>query len=454
MRSSLFFLLVTSSICTSFGQPLERRVRLGVAVQTFSGNTVAKHGAEITQVMEGSTAAEMKLKAGEVITGINGTKITTSLDLTNYIRNQRGANEVTLTVLSGTKTLTVSAALKTVATDTCKGIDIKYGQFTWNRNRIRTIYWKLQNQNPKATIYFLQGISCYSLDNLSALDPTRLAIKSLVKQGFAVYMVEKPGMGDSESDCNCSDLTYTQELSVYQEGYRHLIFDLKTDSAKVFLFGHSLGGIAAPLLASKIRPKGTIVYGTVFKPWSEYMLDTYTEQQHILGTDLALLRDSVELCKPSFYKLFYSSAEPDELVKDKNGKLMLRLLLEYDSNTQLLAAGRNLQFHRDLNALALTQAWKKNTSNLLALYGESDIAANKADDHIALVNYVNELRPGTANFMLVKNTNHTFQEIGKMSNYVEMQKDLKAYYQFAATRFNYRLFDTIADWINNQLTTN
>lgn len=450
IRAGLLCLALVCNLLLS-AQDLKRRARMGIAVKTFSGTTFVKAGAEITAVFKGGTGDEMNLQVGQVITAVNKQKINSSTELISLLKTKCEGDTIIVMVQDGTSTRTVMGQLQAAANDTCSGVNISYGSFQMKNIRLRTIMWKPADRAPRATVYYLQGISCYALDNLSNQDPTRLAFKNLVKNGFAVYMVEKPGMGDSQSNCPCTDLRYLQELEVYQAGYRHLVYDLKTDSTKVFLFGHSMGGITAPLLANSIQPKGTIVFGTVFKPWADYLLDAYIEQQYLLGAPLSQLRDTLELCKPSFYKLFYTTTSIASIKKERHAKTMLRCILEYDSVTNLLAAGRSLQFHKELNALNLAAAWKNNHSPLLACYGESDIAANNANDHVALVNYVNKLRPGKAEFRLVKNTNHTFQAIGSMADFVRMQADVATYNQFAANNFNSEFFLFLSEWMNQQL---
>jgi len=42
------------------------------------------------------------------------------------------------------------------------------------------------------------------------------------------------------------------------------------DQDNVFIVGHSMGGVFAPILAAEFPVKGIAVYGTVVKTWTEY----------------------------------------------------------------------------------------------------------------------------------------------------------------------------------------
>ena len=44
------------------------------------------------------------------------------------------------------------------------------------------------------------------------------------------------------------------------------------DSENIFLFGHSLGGVTAPLIAAEVPVRGIINYGSVATTWYEYLL--------------------------------------------------------------------------------------------------------------------------------------------------------------------------------------
>ena len=43
----------------------------------------------------------------------------------------------------------------------------------------------------------------------------------------------------------------------------------------MFIFGHSMGGVFGPILASEIPIRGIAVYGTVAKTWTEYCLENW-----------------------------------------------------------------------------------------------------------------------------------------------------------------------------------
>ena len=147
-----------------------------------------------------------------------------------------------------------------------------------------------------------------------------------------------------------------------------------------------------------------------------------------------------------------STKTKDFAITDPLAKLASQAILNYNPQSGYFAAERTLQFHQEINEHNHAKAWKNTNTKVLAIYGESDIAANNKYDTEEIARYINELRPGTAQFMFVPKTNHTFQKIGTMQDFVKLESEDPAKYQlFALSQFNHDLFKDIDVWLNNNL---
>jgi serine protease Do len=95
------------------------RGRLGVTVQQVSGELAdyfgVKAGVLVATVVPDSPAAKAGLKAGDVITAVNGKAIATPRELTGALPAADSAQEVTLTVFREKKELTMRATLTSPA---------------------------------------------------------------------------------------------------------------------------------------------------------------------------------------------------------------------------------------------------------------------------------------------------------------------------------------------------
>jgi pimeloyl-ACP methyl ester carboxylesterase len=238
---------------------------------------------------------------------------------------------------------------------------------------------------------------------------------------------------------------------MYIAGYKNLLKLKEVDTGKIFLFGHSMGGVTAPLVAEKFQPKGVVVYGTVFKPWLEYLMDAYLLQPQLYGSDLSVLRDSLEMYKPYIYEYFYGQKSIEELCKTKEGRMAMDLIMGYDVKTKVGVSGRAPSVHKEMNQYNLAKAWGNTRSYVLAIYGECDIAAIHPNDHQALINHVNKVNPGKGQFWLAPNTTHTFEEIGTMDTFIKWQSNMQEYLKYAATKFNPKVFDYTCNWMKEIL---
>jgi serine protease Do len=89
--------------------------RLGVTVEPLSPQLAeyfgAKDGVLVSGVTDGSAAARAGLKAGDVITSINGNRVTTREDLTRGLR-ETTTDDVTIGIVRGKKESSVKATIE------------------------------------------------------------------------------------------------------------------------------------------------------------------------------------------------------------------------------------------------------------------------------------------------------------------------------------------------------
>jgi uncharacterized protein len=453
--SILWFILVCSFLNA---QQIRRKATMGIGLYLNISDSLqkaikltTKEGALVKFIVANSTAEKLGIQMFDFITQLNSTPIKSGMDLIQQAKLLRADDVVEVKLLRNGASLSVKGKAIMRPYEQNPNMDITYSEFPYKEGFVRAIYRQPKNKKPLGTVYFVQGIGCYSLDNMQGNDPTKLAIESFINKGFAVYHVEKSGMGDNYKTLPCEEVGYNTELDIYSEGYKHLLKQKNIDAKQIFVFGHSLGGFSAPFLAEVFKPKGVMIYGSGLKPWSEYLQDVYIIQQSMLGDDLATLRENFEKIKPAYVDLFYSNTPLENLLKDKAHLEAAQVGVGYDTKTGLSLAGRTLQFHKELNAHNTTKAWKNTKSFVLTIYGEADLAAIHANDHIAIVDYVNKLRPGTATYKFVPKTSHSFQEVGTMEEFLKMQDNPEAYEAFAAQHFNYKLFEEVCDWMQDKL---
>lgn len=456
MRSLLIGSLFLFVIQSGIAQHIKRKGGLGVGFYQISPDSLIKklqyrEGAIIQFIVPNSTAASLGLQVNDIVTRVNTTTVSLPSQILAAAKPLREADKIEVVVLRNNKPLILKGTVLPKLKETSATADVVYGEFAYKNGYVRTIYKTLRGKTPIGTIYFLQGLPCYSMDNFKEQDMTRQALDAMVDRGFAVYRMEKGDMGDNVNTPPCETMGFHEELNMYMAGYENLLRLKSVDTSKIFLFGHSMGGVTAPLLAEKFQPKGVAVFGTVFKPWMDYLFDAFLLQPQYYGEDLAVLRDTVEAIKPYVYDYFYTHKTAEEICKTPKGMMAMEIILGYDVKTKLAASGRSPLCHKELNQHNLAKSWRNTNSHVLAIYGECDIAAIHRNDHQALINYVNKMHPGKGTFWLAPKTTHTFEEIGTMEEFIKLQANPATYYQYAATRFNPKVFDYACNWMKEVL---
>jgi hypothetical protein len=122
-------------------------------------------------------------------------------------------------------------------------------------------------------VLFITGIGCGSQDNLPPDSTLAELLYGLTRRGFVTMRVEKSGVGDSEGPpCMSPQADLRAEVRGYVAGLKALKGHDFVDGGNVFLFGLSIGGVVAPLVAREVPAKGLVVAETVGTSWYEYEL--------------------------------------------------------------------------------------------------------------------------------------------------------------------------------------
>ncbi len=454
-KSICIFIISIGLITTVDAQQLNRKGGLGVSLfNQVPDSLKTKYGYEsgafVMQAAPKTTAFNAGILPNDIVIKANENNITNSTDLVNFAKKLRAGEEVTFIIQRNRQQLVLKANVVAKPIEQSNTMDITYGAFQYKSGLVRTILKSPKGKIPKAHIYFLQGFPCYSLDNMQPLDKTKQAIDKIVELGYAVYIMEKGDMGDNENCPPCQTMGFNEELAMYEMGYKNLLNLPNVHKEKIVLFGHSMGGTTAPLLAAKFQPKAIVVYGTGFKPWSEYLLDAFLIQSSYRGADIGELRATLEKFKPYYYQFFYSDKTVEEISKNPMGLAALNNLLGYIGNEQS-RFGRHISTIKELNQHNVAKALSDYNNYTLAIYGECDLNANNPSDNIALIEHVNSQRPGHGTFWLAPKSSHSFEEIGTMQEFIELWDQPQVYQQYAANRFNGKIFEYIDQWLEEIL---
>jgi len=457
MNKNLNIIFVTSLLLTTFSlilnaQELKRKAFMGIetiainhpeSICSNSDSTVT--GICVKKVAEGFTAANLGIMEGDIIVEINNYSIKNSEELQSKLKFVRDGDPVEVVVLRKDKKIKLKAIAVGRPYEKSLSGEVIYDQTKFLGGQIRLIINKPTSNEKMPAILFIQGYPCSSVDNLSQTHPYKKLIEALVAKGIVVMRAEKPGMGDCLGTPNCYDIDIITETNAFTEAYKKLKTYDFVDTSKIFIFGHSLGGISAPIVASSVFPKGVIVYGTTCEPWYEYLLKMLRYQNPLFGTDFIQAESEMKVYQKLLYEHFILKKSPSELCANPEYCKLLKRDFEYDGDNGIL--GRIFTFWFSVNELNLTEYWAKVSSNVLAVYGEADIEALEPEPTIRITDIVNHYHPGKATFYMLPGTDHAFLKTGNKTEDAKLKAEgkIREYYN---THFNYEFCDYIINWMN------
>lgn len=424
---------------------LPRRAFLGLAGQSASDN----RGLTVTLVADGATAAQAGLRVGDRLVRLNGNPVDNMSGLISQASQLTAGSHVNFEVLRDGHRLTLAGVAAGRPREKDDRFDVLYEQADIPDGVSRTIIYKPHGLGPFPAVYFLQGYTCGSIDyGVAPHATTRQLLEAFALAGFVVFRIEKPGVGDSHSSVNCVDIDYPAEQRAFEAGYRALLQYPYVDTDKVFLFGHSLGGVTAPLLAGAFKPTGVITYGAVVKPWYEYMIDVLREQPQRLGADFRTIQRNTRRGIPVLHDLMISKRDWNEITTTHADAIAAGVL--GISGRQML--GRDYRFWSTLNDPDIVGAWAGYDGPVLAIYGSYDIEAISPEAAIQTAAIVNAYHPGNGESLILEGAEHGLARYpGPFEDYARLRSNGGWTAQRVGELFDRRIADRSIDWMHGVL---
>ncbi len=460
IRFIYFSLLCVMMTTQVYAQKLRRQGDWGIYVTQLADSaqqqlTPEQRGPLIQWIHPDRTEAKIGLQAGDILLKIGEHRIKTPEDLyfSGILNTYRQNDFITYTLLRDGKETKLRGKVKPKPYEIYPEAGVLYEKVSFMDGDLRTITIHPEfnkaypsEPNPRLpAIYFIPGYNCASYDNMNNIHPYKRLIDSLVGLGYVVFRCEKPGMGDCTNTPNCFDIDFHTEQQAFEAGYQKLMAYDFVDTNRIYIFGHSLGGINAPLLAEKYDPKGVIVYGTSHLPWLEYLQNMIRFQNPHLGVDPKTMAHDEPLYQQLFHDFFIDGLSPKELVAKNSEYLpLLQRDFQYTGNNMLIQ--RHYTFLKQLNELNLTEVWTNVKSHVLSIYGEADFEAINSESHEEIIRIVNHYHPDYGTFHLLPETNHSMLKVGSMQEGIDIYINGKTR-KYMETSFNYHLITVVDDWI-------
>jgi pimeloyl-ACP methyl ester carboxylesterase len=282
------------------------------------------------------------------------------------------------------------------------GVEIKQGTITSPSGvRQRTYVARpAGTKNPLPAVFFVPWLSCDSV----ALRPNapggieQLLGRIAADSGWALFLVEKPGIGGSEGDCAKTD--FETELAGYRAAFDAALSDPWVDRRRVVVMGQSFSGAFLPAVARNTPVVGYIFINSWMRSWMERLMAferLRLEQQK--GSDPKMVKQQLESLTELYTAVLLQGQTPGKAIAQRPG---LANVWTEGPDEQY---GRPIAFMQQLQQVVPDELWSRVDKPTLAIWGEADIVMHR-EDHERVVRLVNTRRPGAARFVAIPGMDH------------------------------------------------
>ena len=307
---------------------------------------------------------------------------------------------------------------------------------------LRTIITKPRDAKGKLPVIFVAGwLSCDSVEApADTKDESGLVFRGLAQlQEFALFRMDKQGVGDSEGDCAETD--FESELTAYRAAFRAVKNYDFIDANRIFILGISNGGGFAPLVpesdAEQAQVRGYISIGGWVKTWFDHMLEIEPRRFALMGKSPGEVNDRMKGAATLYHEWLIEGRSVDDILKEQ--PQLADLWPEGKDHTHLY--GRPLAFYQQLQKLNLGVAWSRVKVPTYVLRGAFDWIMSREDSEL-ISTYVNK-NGDLASFYEIPDTGHTFQ------HYLSLADAFKG----KRAPFDPKMIGLLADWLQNKAIT-
>ncbi len=325
-------------------------------------------------MVHGGMADAAGARAGDVIASIDGRQIYSLCALGAALRAAGARRAAELVVEQRGEQIRAQVAVRHMPRETLAGQTVSYESLDAAGARLRSIVTHPDAAPPRGAVLCVQGIACESIE-LAGRDHAPLAglAHGWARAGFVTMRVDKRGVGDSEGG-PCHGVDFDTERADFRAAMAAFCADPRTQSVPLFLFGHSVGGMLAPLLAPPRAFAGVMTYGTSTSNWLDCVEQSTSRQLALRGKT------------PSDIDAHIAT---------------LRQRVARDGLN-----GRSAAYHRQLDRIDLRSAWQQAPySRLLVLRGEYDWVVG-AEEQAELAAVVGDRVEGAARVVDLPGLDH------------------------------------------------
>jgi alpha-beta hydrolase superfamily lysophospholipase len=332
-------------------------------------------GVVVDAVVPDTTASRGGLKAGDIVVTLDGRAIDGVAGFLQAVPRMKVGQRFVLGLVRDGRRTTATLTLAERFRDRGATFDVLYRHVRSNGARIRTILTRPHAPGPHPAFVLLQGLGPSTIDEpLAGPSAYSRIVNAFAEAGYVTVRVEKPGIGDSEGG-PYADVDFASELDIYRQALHAVMAMDEVDRDRVFVFGHSIGGVFAPLLAAEMPVRGIAVYGTVVKPWTEYVLENTRRQAMLAGSTRTSIEETLRALGVILQDVLVDGKTTADVARQRPELRPVLHRLFPDGRLY----GRSLRVWSQVARTDLPAAWTKVSGDVLALWGRHDFVSTEGD---------------------------------------------------------------------------
>lgn len=393
-------------------------------------------------IVPGSTFAALQLRKGDIITEINGKSVGSMEAYGKIASPLRTGDNISVKYIRNSQVTSASGKAVMRPYDKSDLYDIQYDYVPFRNGALRAITRKPKGGSNLPVILLIPGYGCGSIENYMSSYNGKL-LTEWIKAGYAVVTIEKSGLGDSYSCLPCSEVDLATDIESFDAGYVYMEQLPFADKSRLYIWGHSMGGVIAPEVAKRHHPKGVMVFGTTFRPWSEFLLEMHRVQKPLLeGLTYQQTETFVRTIQKIYYEFFVLKKTREQLLQNPEYKDLVVSELGYREGSNDMW-GRHWAFWPQIDSLNLAQSWQAISCPVLVLHGEADYESCSIAEPRLVTEAVNAAHAGNATMVVVPQLDHFMM---KSTNW-EAARDNFKQQQYAKGNFNYAIAEETVKWL-------
>ncbi len=424
----IFFLFFSYVSCAQ--SQLPRRAYWGVSYEYEDGKVI------LTSISKGCAFDKAQALVNDVVVAANGTAISSRQDFSRILTGKKEGHSIQLKIHRNGHPKIIKVVAGPFPYEVAEGVSFDYESFTTSQgDQLRTIISKPKNvQGKLPAILFIQWLSCDAVDAHPRFkDGNIQLIHDLSKAGYLVMRTEKPGVGDSKGK-SCDDYGFNYELQVHKEALEQLKKRKDVDTENIFLFGSSMGGTMAPMVAQNQNIKGLMVTGCYYKTWYEHMLEIERRISALSGDAPAKTNQKMRQWT-RFYSLYLNDKLSPKTILEKYPEF--KSLWQDEPEHQY---GRPVTFYMEANEHNVPEYWENIQSPTLVIYGEYDWIMSR-QDHIMIAEAMAKKGEGMGTFIEVPGAGHG----------LTLSESQQAAFDSFSPEYDESLSTKVIEWMNTVL---